>query len=119
MNENIFWVVTAKVKEGEIGNLKALISEMTESTKANEPGAINYEWFISSDEKFCHVYERYTNSETTVSHLKNFNKNYAKRFIGCLDVKSYTVYGKPSEEVVNMLSPLGVVFMEPAGGFIR
>lgn len=119
MNENIFWVLITKIKEGETGNLKALISEMTESTKVNEPGAINFEWFISSDEKFCHLYERYENSAATVTHLRNFTKNYAKRFMECLEVKSFMVYGKPSEEVIKMMSPLGVVFMEPAGGFIK
>ncbi len=119
MNENIFWILTSKIKEGEIENLKTLITEMTDFVKANEPGAVNYEWFISSDDKFCHINERYENSEATVLHLKNFTKNYAQRFMGCLDIKSFTVYGNPSEEVVNMMSPLGVVFMKPAGGFIR
>lgn len=119
MNENIFWILTAKIKEGQTEDLKKLIVEMTDYTKANESGTLNFEWFISSDEKFCHIYEKYEHSEATVNHLKNFSANFAPKFMNCLEIKSFTVYGKPSEEVIKMMTPLGVKFMEPAGGFIR
>lgn len=119
MNDNIFFILTTKIKEGELDNLRSLITEMTDSTKVNEPGTINYEWFISADEKFCHSYERFEHSEATLIHQKNFMKNFAKRYMACLEIKSFAVYGNPSEEIINMLTPLGVVFMKPAGGFLK
>lgn len=119
MSENIFWIVAAKVKEGELENLKVLKDEMTEYTKTNEPGALNYEWFFSSDEKFCHLFENYSDSSAAVAHMKSFGKNYAGRFMSMLEVKSFTVYGEPSEELEKILNPLGVVFMKSSAGFKR
>lgn len=119
MSSNIFWVLVTKIKEGELENLRILMSELTESTKANEPEAINYEWFISADEKFCHLFENYTDSSATIVHLKSFFKNYGMRFMSALEIKSFTVYGNPSDELKEMLNPLGVVYMLPFGGFSR
>lgn len=119
MSENIFWIVASKIKEGELENLKVLRDEMTEYTKANEPGALNYEWFISSDEKFCNLFENYSDSSTAAAHMKSFGKNYAQRFMSILDVKNFTVYGEPSEELAKILTPLGVTFMKPSAGFKR
>lgn len=119
MNENIFWIVATKVKEGELENLKALKDEMTEYTKTNEPGALKYEWFISSDEKYCHLFENYSDSSAAVTHMKSFGKNYAGRFMSILEVKNFTVYGEPSVELTKILNPLGVVIMNSSGGFER
>ena len=116
MNENIFWVVSAKVKEGELENLKALMNEMVESTM-NEPDTINYEWFISDDNKYCHLYERYKNSDAAVIHMKSFVRDFVKRFVSVLDIKSNIVYGTLSDELEKMLTPMGAVFMKPLGGF--
>lgn len=119
MSENIFWVLVTKVKEGELDNLRTLMSELSESTKANEPEAINYEWFISADEKYCHLFEKYSNSSATIDHMKSFFKNFGKRFMSILEIKSFTVYGNPSDELRAILDPLGVVYMVPFGGFSR
>ncbi len=119
MSENIFWIVAAKIKENEMENLKALRDEMVNHTKTNEPGTLSYEWFISPDHKFCHLFESYSDSAAAVIHMKSFGKNYAQRFMSALEVKGFTVYGEPSEELSKILNPLGVVFMKPEGGFNR
>lgn len=119
MNDNIFWVLTTKIREGELDNLRVLMNELTEATKNNEPEAMNYEWFISSDEKYCHLFEKYSNSASTIIHLKSFFKNFGKRFMSILEIKSFTVYGNPSDELKEIMDPLGVVYMMPFGGFSR
>lgn len=119
MSEKIFWVTAAKIKEGEQENLRVLINEMNEYTKNNEPGTVKYEWFKSDDEKYCHLYEHFTDSAAATVHLKSFFKNFGKRFMSTLEVKSFTVYGKPSDELKGMLDTMGVIYMESAGGFTR
>ncbi|MBK8554067.1 MAG: hypothetical protein IPL53_24665 [Ignavibacteria bacterium] len=119
MSKNIFWIVATKVKEGELENLKTLKEEMTEYTKTNEPGALKFEWFISSDDKYCHLFESYSDPPAAIVHMKSFGKNYAQRFMSILEVKNFTVYGEPTEELMKILNPLGVVILNPSGGFER
>lgn len=119
MNENIFWVLETEIGENKLEDLKALIKEMTEYTKSNEPGALNYEWFISEDNKKCTLYERYENSEATLVHLSSFGKNFAKRFMEILAPKRFIVYGSPDEDVKNALNKMGCIYMTPKGGFSR
>jgi quinol monooxygenase YgiN len=48
IDDQVSWLLEMTVKPGELDNLKALIKEMVESTRA-EPGALNYQWCISDD----------------------------------------------------------------------
>lgn len=117
MSENIFWILETEIAENSIEDLKALMKEMVDHTKATEPGAINYEWYISADNRKCTLHERYENSEAVLLHLDSFGKNYAKRFMKILTPKKFIVYGSPSDAVKNAMSPLGVIFMNSLGGF--
>ena len=42
------WVVQCAVKDGQLDAFKELMEEMVAGT-SEEPGALNYEWFISDD----------------------------------------------------------------------
>ncbi len=119
MNENVYWMLDLSVKEGALENFRRLMEEMVESTRANEPGTLNYEWSISDDGKHCHIYERYADSMATLAHLETFGNRYAERFMQSVDISRFMVYGNPSEEVRKAMSGLGTVFMSPFGGFAR
>lgn len=117
MNDNIFWILSSKVKEGETGNLKSLMNEMISDTKEKNPGTMFYEWFISQDDKYCHLFERYKDSESALFQLKSFGKNFSKKFMQLLEIKSFTVYGNPDPELTNALIPLGAAIMPFVDGF--
>ena len=119
MNGNISWVFEIAVKEGQLENLKKLMVEMVDSTKANEPGALVYEWTLSEDGKQCHTYERYANSEETVAHLATFVEKYAGPLMETGDATRFVVYGNPSNEVKTALEGFGAAYMLPIGGFMR
>lgn len=119
MSGQIYWIVDAEVREGKLDELKALRQEMVEATKANEPGTVNYEWTVTDDHRRLTIFERYTDSAAAVVHLKTFMKNYAARFMGCLDVKKVVVHGTPSEELKKIQTGMGAKFMSPFGGFSR
>lgn len=119
MGNHVYWLLDLKIKEGELENFRTLMKEMVEATKANEPGTLNYEWTISSDNTSIHLYERYADSAATMKHLGSFMKNFAGRFMACVEPKSFVVYGQPSEEVKGALRQMGAVFMNPFGGFAR
>ena len=119
MSDNIFWVLEAAIKEDELGNFKSLMKEMVNATKANEPDAINYEFFISEDGKSCHIYERYNDSAAVMTHLGTFGQKFTDRFMATVKPVRFTVYGNPSDEVKKALGSMGAVFLAPSAGFAR
>ncbi len=119
MSSNISWLLALKVKEGQLENLKKLMSEMVDFVNQNEPDTLNYEWYLSDNEDTLHIYERYNDSAAVMTHLKGFGENFAERFMGCLDATGFTVYGNPSADVKEALAAFGPVYMSQANGFAR
>ncbi|MGE3799388.1 MAG: putative quinol monooxygenase [Candidatus Kapaibacterium sp.] len=118
-DNHVYWVLEAGVKEGKLDELKSLVSEMVQTTKESEPGALHYEFSLSEDGTRCHIHERYADSEATLTHLKNFGENFAGRFMDALEIKRFNVYGNPDEIATKALSKLGVAFMPSLDGFVR
>ncbi len=119
MSGNVLWVLELDIKQGELDNFKALMNEMVDATRANEPDAMNYEWFISDDERSCHLYERYVDSAATMTHLGSFGQYFAERFLAAVTPTRLVVYGDPNDEVRAALSAFGAVHMAQIGGFAR
>jgi quinol monooxygenase YgiN len=119
MSNIVYLVLELAIKPAELNNVKALMNEMVKATQDNEPNTLNYEWFISKDNKTCHLYERYADSAAVMMHLETFGQKFAKRFMAALEKTRFTVYGNPSDEVIKALSGFGPVFMSPIGGFSR
>ncbi len=119
MSDQVYWNLELAIKPGELDKFKALMNEMVEATKTNEPGTLNYEWSITEDGESCHIYERYADSASVMTHLGTFGEKFADRFTAVLEPKRLMVYGHPSDEVKEALSGFGAVFLSPIGGFAR
>lgn len=119
MSDHVYWILTADINEGQMDNFKSFMSELVEVTKRDEPGALNYEWSISADNKTIHLFERYANSEATLIHMDNFGKNFAKRYMEIFTPKTFTLYGNPSEGVIKAVAPMQPRQLTPVGGFSR
>jgi quinol monooxygenase YgiN len=119
MIDHVHWVLAVAIKDGEFENLQTLMKEMVDATQANEPGTLAYEWTLTPDRKQCHIYERYVDSEATLTHLGTFGEKYAERFLASVEPTSLVVYGNPNDKVKETLSGFGAVFMLPFGGFAR
>ena len=119
MGEAVFYVFEVGIREGQLDNLKAVMNDMSDATKANEPGTIDYQWFVSPDETTCHVFERYASSNALLAHLKYVKEHFSERLWSTIEAKHLTVYGAPDDEMRKTLGALGAVFMGPIGGFSR
>ncbi len=119
MSDVVQWVVELAIKDGGLANFKAVMNEMVAATKANEPGALRYEWFISADGRICHISESYADSAAVLTHMKTFGEKFAERLLASADAKRLVVYGTPNSEARAVLAGFGAVHMEPLGGFAR
>ncbi len=118
MDDQVSWQLEMTVKPGELDNLKALIKEMVESSRA-EPGTLNYQWCISDDNTTVHNFDRYSDSAAAKTHLDGFLANYAGRYMAAVDTTRLTVYGAPSDEVKEILNGFGGVYYGLIEGFTR
>ena len=119
MSDHVHWLLEVTIKPDEHDTFIALMREMVTTTQANEPGTLNYEWFISEDETSCKIYERYRDSAAVMTHLASFGANFADRFLAESEPTRFVVFGDPTEEVREALGGFGAVFMAQIGGFTR
>ncbi len=118
MQGQVSWVLEANVKPGELDTFRALMEEMVEGTSA-EPQTLSYEWYLSDDQSTVHLYEKYADSDAMIAHVSGFVEKWAGRFMGCLDVTRFTVYGDPSAAARELLDGFGPTYLGPWGGFAR
>ena len=118
MSDVVAWLVDHSIKSGQLDNFKTLVEEMVQSTR-NEPNTLAYEWFLSEDDSSCHSYERFADSAAAMTHLGNFGEKFAERFLPLVDIRQFTVYGAPNDEVKAVLSGFGATIMGPLNGFAR
>jgi quinol monooxygenase YgiN len=118
MQGQVSWMLEATVKPGQLDTFKALMEEMVEGT-SQEPQTLNYEWYLSDDGGTLHLYEKYADSEAMIAHVNGFLEKWAGRFMECLDVTRFTVYGDPSPAARELLAGFGPTYLGPWGGFAR
>lgn len=119
MSDQVSWILELEIQQGREEDLRHLAAEMIETTKANEPGTLAYEWCISADGKQCHIFERYADSAAVLAHVAAFGEKYAGRFLEILRPVRFVVYGSPSPGVQDALADFQPVYMQPVGGFSR
>lgn len=114
--DDVFWVITLDLAEGQDEAFDALMAEMVVATKG-ETGAKNYEWFRNGNA--VHIYERYETNEDAGIHLGNFGANFAERFLAILTPTGLQVYGPAEGGVREGLAGFGGVFYDQVGGFAK
>ena len=113
----VSWLLELTVNDAAAG--KALAEEMSQATKADEPGALIYEYFLSDDEKTLHIYERYADSEAVLAHMANFGEKFADRFLSVFEPTSLTIYGSPDDAVKKTMAGLSPAYLGQVAGFAR
>jgi quinol monooxygenase YgiN len=115
---HVSWVIELAVKDGAIETFRELMEEMVSGTSA-EAQTLGYEWYISDDQGTVHIYEKYADSEATIAHVNGFMQKWAGRFLECVDVTRFVVYGDPSPAARQLLDGFGPTYLGPWGGFSR
>ena len=119
MSNNVLVVAENNINAGQLDNLKALLMEMMDTIQRDEPGTLNYEWFIADDGKSVHVYERYADSGACMAHLGNIGPKYGERLHACVTATKITIYGNPSDKVREVFAHYPTIYMSPFAGVAR
>jgi quinol monooxygenase YgiN len=118
MEGHVSWVIELAVKDGQGDTFKELMEEMVEGT-STEPQTLGFEWYISADGGVVHIYEKYADSDAMIGHVSGFMERWAGRFLACVDVTRFVVYGDPSPAARELLDGFGGTYLGPWGGFSR
>ncbi len=119
MSGPVSWMLELDVQPGRSDALRSLMEEMVSSTHATEPGTLAYEWYVSADNRRCHVYERYADSAAALAHCQIFGARFLARFFALLTPTRCTVYGAPDAAVQQALAALHPAVLGQAAGFHR
>jgi hypothetical protein len=76
------------------------------AVKANEKGALQYDWFLNPGETECVVRETYTDSDAVLAHLGNVGELLGQ-LLSMADFEG-EVYGNMSEELKQALAGMNV-----------
>ena len=119
LEENVFFIVEVSIKPNQFDNFLKVANEMSEVVNKKEAGALNYEWTISQDSTTCYILERYASTEAAMGHIKLFREEFAAKFSEVVEVKGFTLYGKPGPEVIEALGVPAEMSRVPVAGFAR
>lgn len=118
MSESVYVVFELAVKPGQFDAFKQMVGEAVSASRT-EPNTLAYEYSANADGSIVHIFERYRDSASIVSHVNETFAPFAERFVSLVDVKRLTVYGYPDADARAKLDGFGAVYLAPFDGFFR
>ena len=115
----VAWLFELELKPGCREQFDALMPEMLEATRSNEPGCLAYQFFASEDGTVIQAYERYVDSDAALAHMAGFGQKFASRFMELVNPRSFTVLGSPNDQLMDAIRPIGAVVHSPVDGFSK
>jgi quinol monooxygenase YgiN len=98
------------VRPGCLEGFKKQAAECIRLTKEKDTRTLRYDWFLSTDGTECEVREAYTEPEGLIEHNTHILEARTKLFKDYADGHFMTVYGDPSQALLNLLSAHHVGF---------
>lgn len=92
------------VRAGCLEGFKKQAAECIRITKEKDTRTLRYDWFISSDGTECEVREAYTGPEGLIEHNTHILEARTKLFKDFADDHFMTVYGDPSQPLLDLLN---------------
>lgn len=118
MSSEISNLFTVTVKPGKFDAFKMLVSHIVDAAR-KEPGTLVYEYSVSGDGNTVHIFERYRDDDSLVSHVEETFSPFAERFLSLVDMKSLVVYGELTGKARDILDGFGAVYFTPFDGLTR
>ena len=108
MTKNIYWTLSGSIKDNKIGDLKVFLSDMLKKTET-EIGCLNYEFWFSEDKRKIYLFERYTDSENCLAHIKNISKDLPV-FFECVDLEPIVILGDITDALRDMFDNMDTTY---------
>ena len=108
MKPTVRFTVELDIADGKHDDFERIARSMSDRTKT-EPGALEYDFYISDDRKRCRLLEAYTGADAVLAHLKGpVVQELVPQLLASSSLTRFEVYGDPGPEAAQILSGLGV-----------
>lgn len=97
-----------KVRDGLLEGFKRQAAECIKQVKEKDTGTLQYDWFLSEDKSECEIREAYENSEALIEHVSHLREALGILFEKFATDHSVTIYGDPSQELLENARARGV-----------
>lgn len=102
MSEPIISLDTSLIRVGRLVELKSAVAELVEFVRSNEPRPIVYEVYVDNTESRMTVVQVHPDSASMEYHMTVAGPAFAG-FAELVTLSTLDVYGKPSEELLELL----------------
>jgi len=106
-SQRIHFLVDLAIHDGRFEDFAATAKLMTDGT-AKEPGALEYEWYLSDDRSRCRLLETYANVDAMQKHLASaVVKELVPKILAFSAISRFEVYGAPDPQSAAALQSFG------------
>src|ERR1700759_1198101 len=100
--DEAFWRLEVDIKPGKLIDFLSVAHDLM-TTMDEEPGTLDYEYYLNDDKTVCHIHERYRDSAGLVTHASKFGLVYSERFMAACTPTRFIVYGEPNADSKSIL----------------
>lgn len=94
------------IHEGKLEEFKTLSAECRRKVRENEPGTLQYDWFLNGAQTECVVLETYRDPAAVLAHIANLGPTLSALLAVCN--WTFEVFGAPSQELLDATASLNV-----------
>ena len=106
MSNVIRVVVEMSINEGQAEEFKQLATELINKVSGNEPGTLDYDWYLTADGNTCNVVEAYQDAAAVMAHLANVGPVLQALMQHCR-FTNFNVYGDVTDELQGVADSMG------------
>ena len=106
-------VVDLTIHEGKFEAFETLAQAMIAGSR-KEPGALAYEWYLSSDRQSCRLVENYKNADAVLTHFTGpVVQVMVPKLLEVASLTGFEVHGDPGAKATEMLAGFGAQIFLP------
>lgn len=103
-SQNVHFLLDFTIHPGKLEDFAATAERMTAGT-SKEPGALNYEWFLSQDRSRCRLLETYADVGAMQKHLASaVVGELLPKLLEFAAISRFEVYGTPDAQSAAVLT---------------
>jgi quinol monooxygenase YgiN len=109
--------VSLSIADGKLEAFEKLAEAMLAATRSN-PGALGFDWYLSSDRRHCRLLETYADADAVIAQLNGpVVHEFIPKVLAVATLNSFEVYGDPGPKASAMLAGFGAVIFAPWHAF--
>ncbi len=119
--DTIGYIVTLDLQQGKLDALQRAADEAVQIARNNEPGTIDYRWYLTPDGKQVRIHVRFEGSKGMVAHLqgRGVQEVLPQKILKVSKIHEIEVFGQVSPEARRILDGMNAVYSKPLAGFSR